>query len=73
MAMLVLARRLGETIVIDRHTRVTVVAVKGDQVRLGITAPKEVLVDRHAVYERRFALRNASVEDDALKPAESFI
>jgi carbon storage regulator len=70
--MLVLARRLGETIVIDGHTHVTVVAVKGDQVRLGITAPKEVLVDRHEVHERRFALRHTSVEDDALKPAESF-
>jgi carbon storage regulator len=44
--MLVLTRRIGEEIVIAGHIRVTVVAVKGHQVRLGITAPSSVPVAR---------------------------
>jgi carbon storage regulator len=51
--MLVLTRRLGEEIVIDGDIRVTVVAIKGNQVRLGITAPKCVTVDRAEVHQRR--------------------
>jgi carbon storage regulator len=51
--MLVLTRRLGEEIVIDGDIRVTVVAVRGEQVRLGITAPKCVSVDRAEVHARR--------------------
>jgi carbon storage regulator len=51
--MLVLSRRLGEEIVIDGHIRVTVVEVRGNQVRLGITAPPSVGVDRAEVHERR--------------------
>lgn len=51
--MLVLTRRLGETIVIDGDIRVTVVDVKGDRVRLGITAPASVAVDREEVHARR--------------------
>jgi carbon storage regulator len=64
--MLVLTRRLGETIVIDRDIRITVVGVKGDHVRIGISAPKNIGVDRQEVYARRaeFAgnLQPASVE-----------
>jgi carbon storage regulator len=44
--MLVLTRRIGEEILIDGDIHVTVVAVKGNQVRLGITAPSSVLVAR---------------------------
>jgi carbon storage regulator len=51
--MLVLTRRVGEAIVIDGHIRVTVTAVKGDAVRLGISAPPSVRVDREEVHERR--------------------
>ena len=51
--MLVLTRRVGEVIVIDRDIRVTVVAVKGDRIRLGISAPASVPVDREEVHERR--------------------
>ena len=51
--MLVLSRRLGEEIVIDGNIRVTVVAVKGDRVRLGIAAPPSVPVDRQEVRDRR--------------------
>jgi carbon storage regulator len=54
--MLVLTRRLGETIVIDGGISITLVAVKGDRVRIGIAAPKEMTVDRQEVHERRSEL-----------------
>ena len=44
--MLILTRQVGETLVIDNDVKVTVLAVKGSQVRLGINAPKEVAVHR---------------------------
>lgn len=50
--MLVLSRRLGETIVIGDNIRLTVLSVSGGQVRLGIAAPKEVSVHREEIYER---------------------
>jgi carbon storage regulator len=51
--MLVLTRRVGETIVIDHDIRVTIVSVRGERVRLGISAPKLVQVDREEIHERR--------------------
>ncbi len=51
--MLVLTRRLGEEIVIDGNIRVTVVAVAPGKVRIGITAPPEVTVDRAEIHEQR--------------------
>jgi carbon storage regulator len=51
--MLVLSRKVGEEIIIDHHIHMTVVAVKGDRVRIGISAPKEVVVDRQEVHEKR--------------------
>ena len=51
--MLVLARRIGEEIVIGDNISVTVVAVQGDRVRLGIKAPPSVCVDRKEIHERR--------------------
>jgi carbon storage regulator CsrA len=53
MNMVVLTRRIGEEIVIDRNIRVMVVAVDGDKVRLGTNAPPSVTVDRSEVHERR--------------------
>ena len=50
--MLVLSRRLGETLVIGGEIVVAVVGVQGNQVRLGINAPKEVSVHREEVYLR---------------------
>ena len=57
--MLVLTRRIGEEIVIDGNIRVQVLLVKGDTVRLGITAPDSIRVDRQEIHERRaeFAAR----------------
>lgn len=51
--MLVLTRRIGEEIVIDGDIRVTVVAIKGDRIRLGVTAPASVQVDRKEIHDRR--------------------
>jgi carbon storage regulator len=51
--MLVLTRRLGETVVIDGGIQVTIVAAQGDKIRLGIVAPPSVRVDRKEVHDRR--------------------
>ncbi len=51
--MLVLSRRLRETIVIDDSIRVTIVDMGGGKVRLGIDAPEEVRIDREEVFLRR--------------------
>jgi carbon storage regulator len=50
--MLILTRRIGETLMIGDRVTVTVLEVKGNQVRLGINAPKEVAVHREEVFER---------------------
>jgi carbon storage regulator len=50
--MLVLSRRLGETLIIGDNVKVTVLGISGNQVRLGIAAPKEVTVHREEVYQR---------------------
>jgi carbon storage regulator len=49
--MLILARRIGESIVIGDQVEVSVVDIKGDQVKLGINAPRSVPVFRHEVYQ----------------------
>jgi carbon storage regulator len=49
--MLVLSRKKNESIIINDHITVTVVEIRGDKVRLGIEAPKEVSVHRREVYE----------------------
>ena len=50
--MLILTRRVGETVVIGNEVTVTVLGVKGNQVRLGINAPKDVAVHREEIFER---------------------
>jgi carbon storage regulator len=50
--MLVLSRRIGEQLVIGENIRLTILAITGNQVRLGITAPPEVRVDREEVARR---------------------
>ncbi len=61
--MLVLSRKVGETIVIDGCITVTVVAVDGNKIRLGITAPPEIPIDREEVHRRRKEF--AEIEGDS--------
>ena len=50
--MLILTRRIGETLMVGDEVTVTVLGVKGNQVRLGVNAPKHVAVHREAIYDR---------------------
>lgn len=64
--MLILTRRAGETVMIGSDVTITVLGVKGNQVRLGINAPKDVAVHREEIYERIQSEQSAkSAEKDA--------
>jgi carbon storage regulator len=52
MNMLILSRRVGETVMIGEDIAVTILGVTGNQVRVGVNAPKEVPVHREEIYER---------------------
>jgi len=68
--MLILTRRIGETIMIGDEITCTVLAVKGNHVRLGIDAPANVAVHREEIYKRIQEERGqASGQDQASKPA----
>lgn len=67
--MLILTRRVGETIVIGDDVIVTVLGIKGNQVRIGINAPKDVTVHREEIYQRIQQEKNTTIP--AAKPAEA--
>ena len=70
--MLVLTRKIGETLTIDDNIKITVVQIKGKQVRVGIDAPKETKIYREEVYtaiqeENRAALNSMSGDLEKLR------
>jgi len=63
--MLVLSRRKDESIMIGDDVEIVIVNIRGDKVRLGITAPKHIPVHRREIYE---AIQREKAEKDAVKP-----
>jgi carbon storage regulator len=64
--MLVLSRKVNESLVIDGHIKVSIVAIKGNVVRLGIDAPLEVQVMREEVLARQQQFEDTVLEEAAL-------
>ncbi len=62
--MLILTRRVGETLVVGDDVTVTVLGVKGNQVRLGVNAPKDVSVHREEIYQRIQNEKRSEAEKD---------
>lgn len=72
LAMLVLSRKKNESIIIDEHIVITVVEIRGDKVRLGIEAPKEIPIHRSEVHAAIHSEHNTGTgEQDPPKVASS--
>ena len=69
--MLILTRRVGETLMIGDSINITVLGVKGNQIRLGIAAPRDVTVHREEVFQRSHDEDAASTGSDKDKPGEA--
>ena len=61
--MLILTRRVGETLMVGDEVTVTVLGVKGNQVRIGVNAPKDVAVHREEIYQR---IQQEKPDDDTV-------
>jgi len=74
--MLILTRRVGESLMIGDDVNVTVLGIRGNQVRIGVNAPKEVAVHREEIYDRiqQEKTGDSPAEDpgDEIKPADDY-
>jgi carbon storage regulator len=61
--MLILTRRVGESLIISDDMKVTVLGIKGNQIRIGVSAPREVAVHREEIYNRILREREQDVRD----------
>jgi carbon storage regulator len=68
--MLILTRRVGETVVIGDEVTVTVLGVKGNQVRLGVNAPRHVAVHREEIYER---IKREQTDEEVLEVPQACV
>ena len=59
--MLILTRRVGEALMVGDDTKIVVLGVKGSQIRLGINAPKDIVVHREAIFDK------INTKDDSIK------
>ncbi|MET0280054.1 MAG: carbon storage regulator CsrA [Steroidobacteraceae bacterium] len=66
--MLILTRRVGEAVVINEEVTVTILGVKGNQVRVGVNAPKSVSVHREEIFERIRNERSSAEGVDSAAP-----
>ncbi len=69
--MLILTRRVGETLMIGDDVAVTVLGVKGNQVRIGVAAPKDVAVHREEIYDRIKAEHSSADEPGSNRSFEA--
>ncbi|MBE65190.1 MAG: carbon storage regulator [Gammaproteobacteria bacterium] len=68
--MLILTRRIGETLMVGDDVTITVLGVKGNQVRIGVNAPKDVAVHREEIYQRIQKEKSGEDEDIDTDSAE---
>lgn len=61
--MLILTRRVGETLIVGDDISVTILGIKGNQIRIGINAPKDISVHREEIYQRIQAQKNHNIDN----------